>query len=191
MAKIAIAGVEIRCEDRDIERILAQKWHMSKKGYVASKIDGKTILIQNFLMNPPTGYDVHHVDGDRLNELYSNLEVLLHGDHTRITNKSESQREQWDKNRRLGWVANRSEKGRERLRREFRQRSVAFWKDPEKRESAISVMRERWADPLAREGARVRARDLWNKPGARERQSEIMKSFYARKRAEKEQINLN
>ena len=34
----------------------------------------------------PRGYDIHHLDGDRTNHKISNLTMMLHGEHSRLSN---------------------------------------------------------------------------------------------------------
>jgi len=52
------------------------RWRKTDSGYVTTKIDGKVFSLHRFLMNPPDGYEIDHIDGDRLNNRRANLRVV-------------------------------------------------------------------------------------------------------------------
>lgn len=66
---------------------------INKKGYHCIKIDGHEkkvhrLVMENAICRPLKKYeDVHHIDGDKLNNNLSNLKLMCHGDHTIETNK--------------------------------------------------------------------------------------------------------
>ena len=66
------------------------KGHIDKQGYRRYKIKGKTYkehrLVWVFHNGPiPEGYDVHHKDGNKLNNKINNLEVIKHDQHSKRT----------------------------------------------------------------------------------------------------------
>jgi len=75
----------------------AESWWKNSKGYIEGKVwlpDGSQIwvkkhrfVVEGILGRPlkPTE-DVHHKDGDKTNNDPSNLEVISHGEHTKLHN---------------------------------------------------------------------------------------------------------
>lgn len=62
---------------------------VSKKGYPCIWIDGKEIKLHVYVWERangrrPKGFDIHHLDENKLNHNLSNLELLNHSDHRRI-----------------------------------------------------------------------------------------------------------
>lgn len=60
----------------DYERVNQFKWCVSAKGnkmYAYRKDHGKNVYLHQFLMNPPQGKVVDHIDGNGLNDRKSNL----------------------------------------------------------------------------------------------------------------------
>ena len=60
----------------DAPRVAMHRWRKTDSGYVTTKIDGKVFSLHRFLMNPPDGYEIDHIDGDRLNNRRANLRVV-------------------------------------------------------------------------------------------------------------------
>jgi hypothetical protein len=70
--KFAIVDAE------DYERVNRHKWCVSGKGntiYAYRKDHGKHVYLHQFLMKPPPGMVVDHIDGNGLNDRKSNLRV--------------------------------------------------------------------------------------------------------------------
>ena len=70
--KFAIVDAE------DYERVNRYKWCVSAKGntiYAYRKDHGKNVYLHQFLMKPPKGMVVDHIDGNGLNDRKSNLRV--------------------------------------------------------------------------------------------------------------------
>lgn len=66
-------------------RVSDHKWHVirAKHGtYAATKIDGKTIYLHVFIMQPQTGEIVDHIDGDGLNCMPDNLRICTHSQNS-------------------------------------------------------------------------------------------------------------
>lgn len=77
-------------DDADYKELLKYKWHAHKGGdkgqpYTArSERNGKnvkTIRMHRQIMNCPDGMEVDHLDGDRLNNTRSNLEIVTEAEN--------------------------------------------------------------------------------------------------------------
>jgi len=65
--------------------------HINTKGYRIHKIYGKAVKEHRLIYEThygkiPQGYDIHHIDGNKLNNNIDNLEMIEHGKHTRLHN---------------------------------------------------------------------------------------------------------
>jgi len=86
--KFAVVSVE------DYERLSQYNWCISRSGrrlYACRNENGRHIAMHRFLMNPPKGMVVDHIDGDGLNNRRSNLRVCTQQQNlwnTRPTGKS-------------------------------------------------------------------------------------------------------
>lgn len=74
-------GLAVKIDKDDFERTKSLKWHLKKskgnKVYVASsKWKGKTIYMHRYIMRCPKDKEVHHINGDGLDNRKSNLEVI-------------------------------------------------------------------------------------------------------------------
>jgi hypothetical protein len=71
------------------------KWRLwwdynSRTYYVAhTDSDGNTVYLHRLIMDCPKGMQVHHLDGDGLNNRDSNLRVLTHKEHAQETKKKQ------------------------------------------------------------------------------------------------------
>jgi hypothetical protein len=76
----------------------AESWWVNSRGYVEGRVwEGglqRRVKQHRYVMERHLGRalapheDVHHRDGDKLNNDLANLELVRHGDHSRITNAS-------------------------------------------------------------------------------------------------------
>jgi hypothetical protein len=173
LAKITVAGVEIQCDDEDVERILAQKWHMHT-GYPTATIDRKGITIQRFLMGSPEGMDVHHADFDKLNERRGNLVPMVTKEHLSLHANTP---EAIERARNAGRAYSTDESNRKK-----RESALARWGNPDEctkmqairnsaeyRELKRAQAAAQWADPLARERVGVTTAEQWKRPGMRDK----------------------
>lgn len=78
-------------DDEDAERILKHSWCAAKqrnKWRAESRIKGKLIRLHRFIMNAKPGEDVHHHDGEPLNNRKDNLIICSPRDHRKMEYKS-------------------------------------------------------------------------------------------------------
>jgi len=86
MKAVAVNGGHVTwVDDEDYERVARYSWHLNDSGYVirtgylADRY--QCIRLHRWLINAPIGYDVHHRDGDPLNNCKFNLEIKTHSKH--------------------------------------------------------------------------------------------------------------
>lgn len=95
----------------DYERVSRHKWHVSRHGgrlYAYRKARGRTIPMHRFIMNPPKGMVVDHIDGNGLNNRRCNLRICTQRQNvynSRPSGAGSSYKGvRWDKERRR-WMA--------------------------------------------------------------------------------------
>lgn len=65
-------------DEIDLPLIQAHTWHLGKRGYPATHIDGKTKVLHRLLFPEAAGYEVDHINGDKLDNRRSNLRLCTH-----------------------------------------------------------------------------------------------------------------
>lgn len=73
-ADLSIAGVAL-VNVIHYKKVTPYKWHINGLGYVASYINGETILLHRFITGAPQGSVVDHRNHDKLDNLDNNLRV--------------------------------------------------------------------------------------------------------------------
>lgn len=97
-------------DDEDSEQVMKHSWWTDKLGRPQTDIKRKRVLIGRFIMNPPEGMVVDHIDGNVKNNMRSNLRICTRSDNQRnrtVLNKNSSSGHRgvsWDKFRKK-WVA--------------------------------------------------------------------------------------
>ena len=78
-------GAEFVASVCDIDTVKLHRWRINASGYVADE-HGKTI--HRTLMSPPDVMDVHHINGNKLDNRRSNLLMMTRAEHTSLHQKS-------------------------------------------------------------------------------------------------------
>lgn len=73
--------VEVQIDKEDFNRCRKFGWYISRKGYVYTLIDNKTIMLHRFLLNFPKDVVVDHNDGNKLNNRKKNLILMSNVDN--------------------------------------------------------------------------------------------------------------
>lgn len=61
----------------DLPLIRAHTWHLGKRGYPATHVHGKTVVLHR-LMFPDTADEIDHINGDKLDNRRANLRECTH-----------------------------------------------------------------------------------------------------------------
>jgi len=72
--------------DQDYARVMAHNWYAScprKIWYAVTKIDGKVVSLQRFIMRPPPEHQVDHVNGNPLDCRRSNMRPCTNKENSR------------------------------------------------------------------------------------------------------------
>lgn len=59
--------------DKEYSWMLNHKWHKGSYGYATGKIDGKVIRLHHIIMPVKKGFDVDHINQDKLDNTSNNL----------------------------------------------------------------------------------------------------------------------
>lgn len=77
-------GAEFIVSVCDLDTVKLHRWRINASGYVADE-HGRTI--HRTLMSPPSVMDVHHINGDKLDNRRSNLLMMTRSEHTSLHQK--------------------------------------------------------------------------------------------------------
>lgn len=66
MVGVTTKGQEFLFDKEDFATIKPHTWHIDNRGYVATRIKNKTVLLHRFIMNPLNGEEVDHKCHDTL-----------------------------------------------------------------------------------------------------------------------------
>jgi hypothetical protein len=68
-------------DDEDLARLSDLTWTLHNKGYAKAIVDRQTILMHRFIMQPVTGQDVDHINGNKLDNRRSNLRLCTRSEN--------------------------------------------------------------------------------------------------------------
>ena len=79
----SFGGAEVVVNSCDLDYVLSHRWHLNGHGYA---VDEHGITMHRALMFPPDCMDVHHINGNKLDNRRSNLLMLTRSEHTALHN---------------------------------------------------------------------------------------------------------
>lgn len=62
----------------DLPLIQRHTWHLGKRGYPATHIGGKTVVLHRLLFPDMDGFEIDHINGDKLDNRRANLRTCTH-----------------------------------------------------------------------------------------------------------------
>ncbi len=71
-------GREFRFDEADLPLIESHTWHLGKRGYPATHVHGKTVVLHRLLFPDAHGLEVDHISGDKLDNRRCNLRLCTH-----------------------------------------------------------------------------------------------------------------
>lgn len=96
-------------DDADFDTLQKYNWQMHKHGYATRKKGLGHISMHREIMNPPSGFDVDHINGNKLDNRRANLRICSRHENTfnqglRSNNNSGYKGVSWRKQERK-WIA--------------------------------------------------------------------------------------
>jgi hypothetical protein len=84
-------------DDEDYDFLIQWKWHLSNRGYARRNnyvegviVNPKSILMHRVILGDPIGFQVDHINGDKLDNRKSNLRVCTTGENARNRGKNKN-----------------------------------------------------------------------------------------------------
>ena len=71
-------GVLFLIDEREVWWVKKHRWHLSKRGYITTKIKRKNVCLHRMLIKAEPGFDVDHINGNKLDNRMENLRVCTH-----------------------------------------------------------------------------------------------------------------
>ena len=72
------SGGEFLFDEIDLPLIRAHTWHLGKRGYPATHIGGRTVVLHRLLFPDAQEYEIDHINGDKLDNRRRNLRLCTH-----------------------------------------------------------------------------------------------------------------
>lgn len=76
-----------KIDERDLQRVSQFTWSYGAQGagpgYASGRVEGKSVLLHRFILNPPKGKQVDHINRDSLDNRRSNLRLASHTQNIR------------------------------------------------------------------------------------------------------------
>ena len=71
-------GYAFKFSLEDWELVTKWSWSVDPRGYLVATVNNCNKTLHRYLMNPPKGYVVDHINGDKLDNRRTNLRVCTH-----------------------------------------------------------------------------------------------------------------
>ena len=72
------SGGDFLFDEIDLPLIRAHTWHLGKRGYPATHIGGRTVVLHRLLFPDVQEYEIDHINGDKLDNRRRNLRLCTH-----------------------------------------------------------------------------------------------------------------
>ena len=72
------SGGDFLFDEIDLPLIRAHTWHLGKRGYTATHIGGRTVVLPRLLFSDAQEYEIDHINGDKLDNRRRNLRLCTH-----------------------------------------------------------------------------------------------------------------
>ena len=72
------SGGDFLFDEIDLPLIRAHTWHLGKRGYPATHIGGRTVVLHRLLFPDAQEYEIDHINGDKLDNRRRNLRLCTH-----------------------------------------------------------------------------------------------------------------
>lgn len=77
-------GDTVLIDDADYSKVSKYQWRRYQSDrYVRGMVDGKMVSLHRFILNPPTGTSIDHINGDRLDNRRENLRFCSHAENSK------------------------------------------------------------------------------------------------------------
>lgn len=92
-------------DDEDYALVSCYSWYYMRVGcgYVYGRVDKKVVQLHRFLLNPPKGMEVDHINGSGLDNRRSNLRICTHSENTK--NRQNPNKNNTSKHRGVYWIS--------------------------------------------------------------------------------------
>lgn len=71
-------GVSFLVSTEDLHWVIKHNWHLSKRGYITTKINRKNVCLHKMILEVDVGFDIDHINGNKLDNQRENLRVCTH-----------------------------------------------------------------------------------------------------------------
>src|SRR4051794_8623449 len=71
-------GMQTIVDDEDADKVNQYDWYLSGAGYPHAWMGGKKVMLHRFLLDVPSGFEVDHINRDKLDNRRNNLRIVTH-----------------------------------------------------------------------------------------------------------------
>lgn len=71
-------GIAFLFDRDDYEIVVNRTWHLSKRGYITTKVSRKNVPLHRLIGKAGKGFDIDHISGDKLDNRKCNLRICSH-----------------------------------------------------------------------------------------------------------------
>lgn len=71
-------GGDFLFDEIDLPLISGHTWHLGLRGYPATHVNGKTVVLHKLLIPDADGFEIDHINGNKLDNRRENLRICTH-----------------------------------------------------------------------------------------------------------------